>query len=165
MNVEDRIAALIAPSLNDMGYVLVRVALMGRTHRTLQIMAERVDDSPMTVDDCEQISRAVSALLDVDDPISEAYDLEVSSPGIDRPLTKPQDYVRFAKLVAKLETKMPVDGQKRFKGRVFSDDEGRTVRLLLESGEEVSILFDNIVRAKLVLNDELLALAAGDQIN
>lgn len=165
MNVEDRIAALIAPSLGDMGYVLVRVALMGRTHRTLQIMAERVDDAPMTVDDCEQISRAVSALLDVDDPISEAYDLEVSSPGIDRPLTKPQDYVRFSGLVAKLETKMPVNGQKRFKGRVFGDDEGRTVRLLLESGEEVSILFDNIVRAKLVLNDELLALAAGDQIN
>lgn len=165
MNVEDRIAALITPSLDDMGYVLVRVALMGRTRRTLQIMAERVDDAPMTVDDCERISRAVSALLDVDDPISEAYDLEVSSPGIDRPLTKPQDYARFSGLVAKLETKMPVNGQKRFKGRVFGDDERRTVRLLLEGGEEVSILFDNIVRAKLVLNDELLALAAGDQIN
>jgi ribosome maturation factor RimP len=89
MDVHERITGIIAPSVEAMGYELVRVALTGNARPTLQIMAERVDGAAMTVDDCAEISRAVSALMDVEDPIDVAYTLEVSSPGIDRPLTRP----------------------------------------------------------------------------
>ncbi|MEA4837713.1 MAG: ribosome maturation factor RimP [Rhodospirillaceae bacterium] len=165
MDVENRVSALIVPPLDAMGYDLVRVAFQGRLRHTLQIMAERRDGQAMTVDDCAEISRAVSALLDVEDPISGAYDLEVSSPGIDRPLTRPQDYERFAGLEAKIETVHPLEGQKRFRGRIFSQDEGQTVRLVLESGEDIRIPFAEIRQAKLILNDELIALATNSQIN
>jgi len=93
-----------------MGYELVRVLLQGRQNLTLQVMAERRDRQPMTVDDCAEISRSISAILDVEDPITGAYTLEVSSPGIDRPLTRPQDFERFAGFDAKVETVQPVEG-------------------------------------------------------
>jgi ribosome maturation factor RimP len=112
----------------------------------------------MTVEDCAEISRAVSALLDVADPIAEAYLLEVSSPGIDRPLVRPEDYDRFAGLEARIDLSSPLDGRKRFRGRVLGRD-GDHVRLAVE-GDEVRLPFAAIARAKLVLNDELLALAA-----
>ncbi len=162
MSIEDRIAALIAPSLESMGYELVRVQLQGQKRPVLQIMAERADRAPMTVEDCADISHSVSALLDVDDPISDAYTLEVSSPGIDRPLTRRQDYERFSGFEAKIETQRPVDGRKRFRGRLLGFDAAEQVRLGQEDGE-VLIPYADIHRAKLVLTDELIAAAQLEQ--
>jgi ribosome maturation factor RimP len=154
----DRIAGMIQPSLEAMGYRLVRVAFTGGRRSTLQIMAERRDDAAMTVDDCAEISRNVSALLDVADPIAEAYDLEVSSPGIDRPLVAREDFIRFAGYEAKLETSRPVDGRKRFRGRLLGIED-ETVRLTLDGEGEVKVPFGAIAKAKLVLTDELLEAA------
>src|ERR1700687_93581 len=117
-----------------MGYRVVRVALTGTGRPTLQVMAERRDDASMTVEDCAEISRSISALLDVADPIAGAYMLEVSSPGIDRPLVRPEDYDRFAGFEARIELNAPLDGRKRFPGRAL----GRAlehVRLAGEAGE------------------------------
>ena len=148
------IAPIIEPSLEAMGYRLVRIAFLGARRATLQIMAERLDDAPMTVDDCTEISRSVSALLDVADPIAGAYMLEVSSPGLDRPLTRPEDYDRFAGLEAKIELEQPLDGRKRFRGRLLGRA-GDNVRLRGETGE-VTLPFGDIAKAKLVITDELL---------
>jgi len=162
MELEDRIASLIAPSLEASGYELVRVMLQGRQRQTLQIMAERRDREPMTVDDCAEISRNVSALLDVEDPIASSYTLEVSSPGIDRPLTRPQDFERFAGFEARIETRQPVDGHKRFRGRLQGVVAGE-VRLVTETGAAVGLPLADIHRAKLVLTDDLLAAARNDE--
>ncbi len=162
MDLEERISALVAPSLDAMGYELVRVLLQGRQNPTLQIMAERRDRAPMTVDDCADISRAMSALLDVEDPIAAAYTLEVSSPGIDRPLTRRQDYERFAGFEAKLETTRPVDGRKRFRGKVLGVDPDDRVQLMAETGE-IFIPLGEVKSAKLVLTDELIAAAMKEQ--
>ena len=144
-----------------MGFDLVRVRISGAQRRTLQIMAERLDDGTMTVEDCAAISRAVSTLLDVEDPIKGSYTLEVSSPGLDRPLTRPKDYTRFAGLEAKIELREPMDGQRRFRGRIagLADDQ---VQLDTED-TRVAIPYADIERAKLILNDELLALAGETQ--
>ena len=162
MDLEDRISALVAPSLEAMGYELVRVLLQGRQNQTLQVMAERRDRQQMTVDDCAEISRTISALLDVEDPIAEAYTLEVSSPGIDRPLTRPQDFERFAGFEAKVETVQPVEGRKRFRGQVMGLDEESQVRLVVETGE-IAIPLASIKSAKLVLTDALIAAATKAQ--
>ena len=150
----DAIVPIIEPSLEAMGYRLVRVAFLGARRATLQIMAERLDDVPMTVDDCTEISRSVSALLDVADPIAGAYMLEVSSPGLDRPLTRPEDYDRFAGFEAKIELSRPLDGRKRFRGRLLgrADDH---VRLASDVGEAL-LPFTDIAKAKLVITDDLL---------
>ena len=155
----NQIAGIIEPSLDAMGYRLVRVAVLGAGRTTLQIMAERRDDASMTVDDCADISRSVSALLDVADPIASAYTLEVSSPGIDRPLVRPEDYDRFAGFEARIEVSRPISGRKRFRGRLLGRS-GDTVRLIAEAGE-VEVPLSAIARAKLVLTDDLLALAQG----
>lgn len=153
----DSVGLLIEPTLQAMGYALVRVALAGSAGRpTLQVMAERNDGAGMSVDDCAAISEAVSAILDVEDPISGAYTLEVSSPGIDRPLVKKADYERFAGFEAKLETAQPVDGRKRFRGRLLGAATD-AVRVKLDTGEEVELPLDRIAKAKLVLTDELIA--------
>ena len=162
MELEERISLLVTPSLQAMGYDLVRVMLQGRHGLTLQIMAERRDGKSMTVDDCADISRALSAVLDVEDPIASAYTLEVSSPGIDRPLVRPRDYERFAGFEAKLETVQPVDGRKRFRGRLLGLDAGGGVRLAVETGEVV-IPPAAVKSAKLVLTDELIAAATKEQ--
>jgi ribosome maturation factor RimP len=151
----DDIIPLIEPSLEAMGYRLVRVAFLGARRATLQIMAERRDNVPMTVDDCTEISRSVSAILDVADPIADAYMLEVSSPGIDRPLTRPEDYDRFAGFEAKIELGQPIDGRKRFRGKLLGRAADQ-VRLVGEAGE-VSLPFAAIAKAKLVITPELLA--------
>jgi ribosome maturation factor RimP len=153
----NEIARVIEPSLDAMGYRLVRVMLTGLRRPTLQVMAERRDDQPMTVDDCADISRSVSALLDVADPIAGAYMLEVSSPGLDRPLVRPEDYDRFAGFEARIELSVPQDGRKRFKGRLLGRD-GEAVRLVGDGGE-VRLPLAAIARAKLVLTDDLLAQA------
>jgi ribosome maturation factor RimP len=150
-----RIESLIVPSLEAMGYRVVRVAFTGGRYATLQIMAERHDDAAMTVEDCASLSHTVSALLDVADPIASSYLLEVSSPGIDRPLVRREDYQRFAGFEAKLELVAPRDGRKRFRGRI-AGLEGDDVKLDL-GGETVVLPFSAITRARLVLNDELIA--------
>ncbi len=129
----NEIGRIIEPSLDAMGYRLVRVMQTGGLRRpTLQVMAERRDEEPMTVEDCAEISRAVSALLDVADPIAGAYMLEVSSPGIDRPLVRPEDYDRFVGFEARIDLSSPLDGRKRFRGRVLGR-EADHVRLAAEA--------------------------------
>jgi ribosome maturation factor RimP len=157
--ITDQVAAIVEPSLEAMGYRLVRILIMGGQRRaTLQIMAERRDEAAMTVEDCAEISRSVSALLDVADPIAGAYVLEVSSPGIDRPLVRPEDYDRFAGFEARVDLHQPLAGRKRFRGRLLGrvPDAADHVRLVAESGE-VDLPLAAIARAKLVLTDDLLA--------
>jgi ribosome maturation factor RimP len=158
----DRITSMISPSVEAMGYRVVRIAFTGGRRPTLQIMAERLDDKAMSVDDCADISRNVSAILDVADPIESEYTLEVSSPGIDRPLVAREDYVRFAGYEAKIETARPVDGRKRFRGRLLGADES-AVRLVLDGEGEVAVPLGDILKAKLVLTDELLEAARKSQ--
>lgn len=155
------IARMIAPSLEAMGYDVVRVRLSGGGRPVLQIMAERRDGTDMTVEDCAEISRAVSALLDVEDPIAGAYVLEVSSPGLDRPLTRLDDFVRFAGCEAKLELTEPVDGRKRFRGRLAGLD-GDRLRMTTEDGDRL-LPVAAIRSARLVLPDTLIADAAKRQ--
>ena len=150
-----RIETLIAPSLEAMGYRVVRVASLGGRRLLLQVMAERIDGAPMGVEDCSAISQTVSALLDVDDPIAHAYVLEVSSPGIDRPLVRREDYERFAGFEAKLELRQPIEGRRRFRGRLLGLADER-VRLDLGT-DIVELPFHEIQRAKLVLTEALIA--------
>jgi ribosome maturation factor RimP len=152
-----QVTELIEPTLRDMGLELVRVLVSGGQRPTLQIMVERGDHAPTTLDDCAEVSRAVSALLDVADPLPGAYRLEVTSPGIDRPLVRRADYERFAGFEARLETELPIDGRRRFRGRLLGVA-GDQVRLALPEGEQ-SLPLDAIKKAKLVLTDDLLAAA------
>jgi ribosome maturation factor RimP len=155
------IARLIEPTLNAMGYELVRVQFAGGQHRpTLQIMAERTDRQAMAVEDCAEISRSLSAILDVEDPVPGSYLLEVSSPGIDRPLIRPADYERFAGFEARLETREPIEGRRRFRGRLLGL-EGDCVRLE-EQGAEYRLPLERINKAKLLLTEALIAAAASD---
>ena len=124
-------------------------------------MAEPADGSSMTVDHCAEISRTVSAILDVEDPIPVAYLLEVTSPGIDRPLVAREDYRRFVGFEARIELDRPVDGRKRFKGRIQSIDAEDRVTILDEAGT-VAVPFTDIVKAKLILTDELIAATQAD---
>ena len=147
--------AIIAPTVEALGYELVRVMVSGRHRPTLQVMAERRDRAAMTVEDCEAISRAISAKLDVEDPIRDSYTLEVSSPGIDRPLVRAADFARFLGHLARVESRLPIEGQRRFTGRLLAADDAR-VRVATERGE-VEIPLAEVARAKLVLTDELIA--------
>lgn len=159
MNETGRIEKIIAPSIEAMGYAIVRVQLSGGQRPILQVMAERTDGAPMTVEDCADISRAVSALLDVEDPIAGAYSLEISSPGIDRPLTRLRDFERFAGFEARVETRVAMEGRKRFRGILKGVEDGV---VCVETGQgPARVPFDNIQRAKLVLTDALIAATAG----
>ncbi|MGE3770694.1 MAG: ribosome maturation factor RimP [Bdellovibrionales bacterium] len=154
-----RIEEVVTPTLDHMGYALVRVQLQGMgKHQALQLMAERNDRKAMTVDDCEAISRQVSALLDVEDVISGAYRLEVSSPGIDRPLTRIDDYERFKGFLAQIELHVPlageITGRKKFQG-VLQGLDGDAIKLKHEK-EEWLLPFGDVAKAKLVLTDELI---------
>lgn len=157
MSATDKVKAIVEPSLEAMGYEVVRVQLTGGDRPTLQIMAERADRGEMTVDHCAKISRTVSALLDVEDPIDAAYYLEVSSPGIDRPLTRLDDFDRFAGFEAKLEARTAIDGRRRFRGALAGRDGDRVLVLPDGAGEPVAIPFDDLAKAKLVLTDALIA--------
>jgi len=163
MDVTRQVAEMILPSLTELGYELVRVQYAGNTSKVLQIMAERVDRVDMTVENCAEISRVVSALMDVEDPISGQYHLEVSSPGLDRPLTRLEDFTRFSGYEIKLETSMPMDGRKRFRGVLTGLTEGGDIAMTLDDKSEVAIPFQNFVRAKLVLTDDLIKLAEKKQ--
>ncbi len=156
--LEARIAGLVAPTLTSMGYELVRVQVMGKQRPTVQIMADRADGAQISVEDCEAISHAVGAVLDVEDPISGAWSLEVSSAGIDRPLTRLKDWVRFAGHLARAELAVPMEGRKRFQGVILGAD-AETARLRLEDGTDVALPMAEIRRAKLVLTDALIEAA------
>ena len=147
------IAEMIEPSLAAMGYRLVRVVMTNGHRATLQIMVERLDDLPIGLDDCAQISRSVSSLLDVADPIAHRYSLEISSPGIDRPLVRKEDYDRFSGREARIELTTPLDGRRRFRGRLLGTSEG-VVRLLTDTGE-ARLPLDRVARAKLLLTNDL----------
>ncbi|MBS0562772.1 MAG: ribosome maturation factor RimP [Proteobacteria bacterium] len=157
--LETRIAQTITPTLVDLGYELVRVAVLGRERPTVQVMADRADGALISVQDCETITHAISAVLDVEDPIPGAWTLEVSSAGIDRPLTRVKDWNRFAGHLARAETVVPVDGRKRFSGTVLGADE-TAARLRLDDGSEVSLPMADIRRARLILTDALIAATA-----
>jgi len=155
-----KIERLITPTAESMGYEIVRVIQSGAGKPTLQIMAERPDGS-MSVDDCGRLSQAVSAVLDVENVIPGAYFLEVSSPGIDRPLTRPKDFDRYKGMEAKIDAEPAVEGRKRFKGKITGLN-GDIVEFEDEKGP-VSIPFDHIQKAKLLLTDELLKAAMKKQ--
>ena len=147
---------LIAPIVDTLGFELVRVRLTGSAHKTLQVMAERPDGT-MNVDDCAELSRAISAMLDERDPIPEDYDLEVSSPGIDRPLTRPKDFARYAGHKAKIELVSPdAQGRRRYQVDISSAND-TTVTLAISADETLTIPFTAIGEAKLVMTDRLIA--------
>jgi ribosome maturation factor RimP len=155
--IDKRLLGLVEPVARDLGLEVVRLRLMGGNAPTLQVMAQRPDGS-MEVDDCARLSTALSALLDVEDPISDPYTLEVSSPGIDRPLTRLSDFDAWAGFEAKLETGEMIDGRKRFKG-MLAGTEGDEVLVEIEDrGQPVTIglKLDWLTDAKLVLTDELI---------
>jgi ribosome maturation factor RimP len=151
-------ARVAEPVLEGMGFRLVRVLVSGNVERVVQIMAERSDGS-MTVDDCEEISKGLSPVLDVEDPLSGKYRLEISSPGIDRPLVRPSDFEDWSGHEAKIETKEPVDGRKRFKGALEGFEDGE-VRIAAEAGklgiQHLGFPISLIADAKLVLTDDLI---------
>ena len=158
MDANRQVAELIEPTLSDMGFELVRVLLHGGQRPVLQVMAERADRTPMSVEHCAAISRAISAILDVADPIAGAYRLEVTSPGLDRPLTRRADFERFRGFEARVETELPIAGQRRFRGRLLGVVEDQ-LRLQLADGEQ-AIPYAGIRKAKLIVTDEMLAAAA-----
>ncbi|AVO37879.1 ribosome maturation factor RimP [Pukyongiella litopenaei] len=151
--MDRRLAEIITPVIEDMGYELVRVRLMSGKNPTLQVMADRPAGG-IEVDDCATISTAISAVLDVEDPILDAYTLEVSSPGIDRPLTRLKDFDTFEGYVAKLETAELIDGRRRFRG-TLAGIEGDEVLINIDEGT-VGLKFDWLGEAKLVLTDDLI---------
>ncbi len=154
--IDARIAAIVEPVLVSLGYRLVRVRLSGQNGLTLQIMAER-NDGTMTVEDCEEISRALSPVLDVEDPIDKAYHLEISSPGIDRPLVAKSDFAGWSGHLAKIETTIPVEGKRKFRGAIADvDDKGFSLELDGKEKGTVRIGFDQLGDARLVLTDDLV---------
>lgn len=156
--IDQRLATIVRPVIEDMGFELVRLRLMsGKTH-TLQIMADRPAGG-IEVDDCAQISTTVSAVLDVEDPLEDPYVLEVSSPGIDRPLTRLKDFDTWEGYEARLETSELIDGRRRFKGILMGTEDTEVLIEIEEQGKQLTIglKFDWLSDAKLVLTDELIA--------
>ncbi len=157
--IDQRIAEIIEPVLTGMGYVLVRVRLSNQNGMTLQVMAER-EDGTMTVEDCEAISMAISPVLDVEDPVDKAYHLEVSSPGIDRPMVRKSDFTRWQGHLVKVETSILVENRKRFRGKIVEvDADGfKLERDQIAYGEETTVVipFTALSDAKLILTDDLI---------
>ncbi|WP_375260338.1 ribosome maturation factor RimP [Palleronia sp.] len=156
-SIDRRLAEVVTPVIEDLGFELVRVRYQGGRTPTVQIMADRPDGG-IEVDECAIISTAVSAHLDVEDPIEEAYNLEVSSPGIDRPLTRLKDFEMWDGYVAKIETNEAIDGRRRFKGTLQGVEDGEILIEIEEHGQPVTIglQFDWLSDAKLVLTDDLI---------
>ncbi len=153
--LEARIAASILPTLGQLGYELVRVQVSGKERPVVQIMADRADEATFRVEDCEVISHAVGAVLDVEDPIRSEWSLEVSSAGIDRPLTRVKDWNRYAGQLATVDLQVPQDNRRRLRGIALGAD-ANEARIRLEDGTEVVVPRGNIRRAKLVLTDALI---------
>ncbi|MCB2094315.1 MAG: ribosome maturation factor RimP [Rhodobacteraceae bacterium] len=152
--MDRRLAEIVTPAINGLGFELVRIRLMGGAHKTLQIMADRPEGG-IDVADCARISTAVSAVLDVEDPIEDAFTLEVSSPGIDRPLTRLKDFDIWADYEARIETDEMIDGRKRFKG-MLRGTEGDEVLIEIPEGT-IGLKFGWLADAKLILTDDLIA--------
>ena len=155
-----RVAGIVEPVIEGLGYRLVRVRVSGSDGCTVQVMAERADGT-MTIEDCEICSRALSPVLDADDPVDRAYRLEVSSPGIDRPLVRQSDFVRYANNFVKIEMAVAVEGRKRFRGQLLGA-EGNVARIRRDdttAGETADIMLpiEEMAEAKLVLTDALIA--------
>jgi ribosome maturation factor RimP len=157
-SIDRRLAEIVLPTVEGMGYELVRIRLLGGQRKTLQIMADRPEGG-IEVEDCARISTAVSAVLDVEDPLEDAYTLEVSSPGIDRPLTRLKDFDAWTGFEARLETTELIDGRRRFKG-TLQGTEGDEVLIEIEGPEgapvTIGLKFDWLGEAKLILTDELI---------
>ena len=151
--IDRRMAEIITPVIEDMGFELVRVRLMSGKTTTLQIMADKPDGG-IEVDDCAEISQAVGAVLDVEDPILDEYTLEVSSPGIDRPLTRLKDFEMFEGYEAKIETAEMIDGRRRFKGELAGVENDEVLINVTEG--TIGLKFDWLSEAKLVLTDDLI---------
>ncbi len=156
--IDRRMAEIVTPVIEGLGFELVRIRLMGGNTRTLQIMADRPDGG-IEVDDCGTISTAVSLVLDVEDPLEDNYILEVSSPGIDRPLTRLKDFDMWVGYEARIETTELISGRRRFKGRLAGIDGEEVLIEIEDQGEPVTIglQFDWLSDAKLILSDELIA--------
>ena len=156
--IDRRLAEIVAPAIEGLGFELVRIRLMGGNTKILQIMADRPEGG-IDVEDCAKISTAVSAVLDVEDPIEDAYTLEVSSPGIDRPLTRLKDFDMWEGYEARIETAEMIDGRKRFKGMLRGTEGDEALIEIEDQGEQVVIglNFDLLADAKLILTDELIA--------
>lgn len=150
-----KIVPIVEPAMLAMGYELVRVYWSDGVRKTLQIMAERTDGKEITVEDCTEISHTVSALLDVEDPISVAYHLEVSSPGIDRPLTRIRDFEAYTGHEVKIEMAIPQQGRKRYRGVLQGVEAESGIRLLCD-GQLYTLPYHEMSSAKLVLTDELI---------
>ncbi len=147
----------ITPTLDAMGFEVVRVAVTGEGgRRALQVMADRIDGSQISIDDCTSISATLSDLFEADDPLEGTYNLEVSSAGIDRPLTRPKDFSAYAGFEAKVQTRRPIDGRKRFRGVLDGLSDEHAVMMTIE-GEKVSLPLSEVDRAQLVLTDDLIA--------
>ncbi|MCL6708714.1 ribosome maturation factor RimP [Pseudomonas sp. R2.Fl] len=157
--LDRRIAEIIEPVMISMGFRLVRARLLNQNGLTLQIMAERLDGT-MTVEDCEELSMAISPVLDVEDPVDKAYHLEVSSPGIDRPMVRKSDFQRWQGHIVKCETSILIDNRKRFRGKIVDvSDDGFTIeRDQVAYGEEPTVVvpFSALAEAKLILTDDLI---------
>jgi len=162
MDLAERIKKLIEPTIEDMGFSIVRVDLSGKGDLCLQVMLEPVEDRALTVEDCARCSRAISAVMDVEDPIAGTYTLEVSSPGLDRPLMSLKDYERYAGFEAKIETESLYDGRRKFRGRLRGI-ENETIRVEME-GTEWELSFPDVRKAKLMITDDLIAAAEAGQI-
>ncbi|SDF44535.1 ribosome maturation factor RimP [Rhodobacter capsulatus] len=156
--IDRRLADIVGPTIEGLGFELVRIRMQGGRHPLLQIMADRPEGG-IDVDDCGAISTAVSAVLDVEDPIEEKYTLEVSSPGIDRPLTRMKDFDVWEGYEARIETDEQIDGRKRFKGILRGTEADEVLIEIENQGEQVTIglKFDWLADAKLILTDELIA--------
>jgi ribosome maturation factor RimP len=153
------IEGMITPSVEAMGFRLVSVNYTGGKNPRLQIMAEHAETGRMNVEDCAIVSRAISAVLDVEDPLAGAYALEISSPGIDRPLVRLEDFEKFLGFDAKVETNRAIDGRKRFKGRLLKVEEG--VVTIDAKNEVFELAYQDIDKAKLLLSDELIVASEG----
>lgn len=148
---------MIAPTLEDMGFEVVRVAVTGDGgRRALQVMADRIDGCQISIEDCRTISTTLSGLFEADDPLEGSYDLEISSAGIDRPLTRPKDFTAYAGLEAKIQTRRPIDGRKRFQGVLVGLSPEHTVVITMD-GEKIAVPLSEVDRAQLILTDELIA--------
>ena len=153
--LETGVLDLVEPAAADVGCHIVRVRITGMKRKRVQIMVERIADGGCGIDDCERVSRAISALFDVTDPVAGEFDLEVSSPGIDRPLVRLDDFARYVGHEAKLETTRMIDGRKRYRGAIVGVD-GDAVVIALDAGQ-ARLVFADLMEARLVLTDKLIA--------
>ena len=146
---------MLEPAISELGYETVRILTIGQANPTLQIMIDKLDGSDIVVDDCAKVSRKISEILDANDPIKDKYNLEVSSPGLDRPLTKIEHFKRFIGYEVKIDTDVIIENRNRFRGRIESVDGNNAIHIKADEAE-YAVPFDAVSKAKIVMTDELL---------